>query len=187
MKNIKITFESFLNEELSPETYLSAAGKLQDKGHKNRAKDLRDYSTSIVNKKSADLDSEVSRLQPITITTSGEEFQVKPEYFSFSVFNGEGNIKNDTFGSIQIDWETPTELLKEGEDYIGQHIFFAYDTENNEILDGPLIDGLVIDNRQSANKIVKLLKDIINIKVSDHPQLELVLPYLKANDFYQQN
>lgn len=43
MKNIK-KFEDFLNEELKPDTYKSAAEKLTKKGHKNRAKSLNDFA-----------------------------------------------------------------------------------------------------------------------------------------------
>ena len=43
MKTIK-KFESFINEELDAETYLSAAEKLKQKGHKNRASKLKDYA-----------------------------------------------------------------------------------------------------------------------------------------------
>lgn len=175
MKNIKTTFDSFLNEELSPKTYLNAGNKLANKGHKNRSKNLIDYGKSLI-------DSSLSRLQPITITSGGEEVEVKPEYFTFHVFN---KIDEESeHGSIVIDWELPIELLEE-DDYLGQNIFFSVDFNTNEVLDGPNIDGLLIDNRQSANKIIRLLKDIINIKVEEQPELELILPHLKVNDFYE--
>lgn len=177
MKNIKTTFDSFLNEELSPKTYINAANKLHSIGHNNRSQNLKEYGKGII-------DSELSRIEPITITSGDEEFEVKPEYFKFEVFN---KIDDESeHGSIVIDWEIPSELLENGEnDYVGQNIFFPVDFDTNEVLDGPNIDGLLLDNRKSASKMVKILKDIINIKVAEQPELELVLPYLKVNSFYQ--
>lgn len=172
MKNIKTTFDSFINEELSPKTYLNAADKLDRIGHKKRANELTKHSNNIIN-------SNLSKLQPITITSVDEEFEVKPEYFNFEVIEQIDN--ENTGGSIHINWKIPG-----GEDdFIGQEIYFAVDFDVNQILDGPIIDGLLLDNRQSANKLVKLIKDIINIKVSEYPSLELVLPYLKVNNFYK--
>lgn len=46
MSNIKKTFESFLNEELNKDTYLSAADKLKKLGHKGRADELETYAKS---------------------------------------------------------------------------------------------------------------------------------------------
>lgn len=53
MKNIK-KYEDFLNEELKPETYRSAAEKLDKKGHKSRAKSLSDFANRQHNKQLSD-------------------------------------------------------------------------------------------------------------------------------------
>ena len=44
MSNIKKTFESFLNEELNKETYLSAADKLRKMGHTERAEKIETHA-----------------------------------------------------------------------------------------------------------------------------------------------
>lgn len=44
MSNIKKTFESFLNEELNKETYLSAADKLRKMDHEERAERLEAHA-----------------------------------------------------------------------------------------------------------------------------------------------
>lgn len=54
MKNIK-KYEDFLNEELKPETYKSAAEKLDKKGHKSRAKSLSDFANRQHNKQLSDV------------------------------------------------------------------------------------------------------------------------------------
>jgi len=41
--NIKKTFDSFINEELNKDTYLSAADKLKQLGHGKRAEDMKTY------------------------------------------------------------------------------------------------------------------------------------------------
>jgi len=171
MKNIKITFESFINEELSPSTYLSAADKLKDKGHNKRAEELRNFSNK-------NLDDELSKIKPINIIVDDINIEIKPEYFTFDI-----SLNKTEHGSIDINWEIPD--LDEDDTYIGQNIYFAYDSENNKIIDGPNIDGLLIDNRQSANKIFKMIKDIINIKVAIQPELELILTKLTVNDLYE--
>jgi len=54
MKNIK-KFENFVNEELNPDTYKSAAEKLTKKGHKNRAKSLSDFADRQYKKQLSDV------------------------------------------------------------------------------------------------------------------------------------
>ena len=46
MSNIKRTFDSFINEELNKETYLSAADKLGKMGHEERASELEKHARS---------------------------------------------------------------------------------------------------------------------------------------------
>lgn len=46
MGNFKKTFESFINEELSKDTYLSASDKLKKLGHGKRAAELDTYAKS---------------------------------------------------------------------------------------------------------------------------------------------
>ena len=187
MKNIKTTFDSFLNEELSPQTYMDTADKLHNMGHRNRAEKLREHGKNVIQKEEEtatnNINNELSKINPVIITCGDEEFEIKPEYFTFTVFN---KIDDESeHGSIVIDWELPKEKLLDEDDYVGQNIFFPVDFDINEVLDGPNIDGLLLDDRKNANKIVKMIKDIINIKVGEQPELELILPYLKVNDFYQ--
>lgn len=54
MKNIK-KFENFVNEELNPDTYKSAAEKLTKKGHKTRAKSLSDFANRQHKKQLSDI------------------------------------------------------------------------------------------------------------------------------------
>jgi hypothetical protein len=53
MKNIK-RFDNFVNEELKPDTYRSAAEKLSKKGHDKRSKSLSDFAEKMTKKQLSD-------------------------------------------------------------------------------------------------------------------------------------
>lgn len=97
MKNIK-SFEKFLNEELSPDTYKSAADKLKKKGHGKRSKDLKDYADTLT-----------SKVKPVKITVDGMDFTLNNE--NIVVFNDTPTSVNlNIFGderliSPEIAWE----------------------------------------------------------------------------------
>ena len=171
MGNIK-NFEQFnkLNEELLPSTYLSAADKLKGKGHKKRAEELEKFGKD---KSKSKLDG----VKPITVTIDGVEWSAEPGYFKVDVTKNHGK----EHGQILIEWNL---ISEDGiEEY--QCLEFAYDSKENVVLDSEFM-GLLVDNRKDANTIVKLIKNVIDAKVDEYPELELVLPFIKANDLYRQ-
>jgi len=82
MKNIK-KFESFISEELSPETYLSAADKLKKAGHRNRADKLTGY-----------VDELAKKIESIELDFNGEKFVIDTDniYINRDGNKGDGTI-----------------------------------------------------------------------------------------------
>ena len=63
MKNIRTTFDSFINEELNKETYLRTADKFDELGHPERGNDLRDYVKT-------------NKTDSAVITINGTEYEI---------------------------------------------------------------------------------------------------------------
>jgi len=112
MSHIKKTFESFVNEELNPSTYLSAADKLKKKGHSNRAKELTDH-----------VDNLTMQIEPVEIDINGEQYTIGPEniYVNSDGVEGDGavdfyvyldkDIANALKGREEGDWSADFRYL----------------------------------------------------------------------------
>lgn len=178
MKKIK-NFKNFVNEELSLDTYKSAASKLKEKGHEKRARELEDYAQSF--KKT---------LEPVTITLDGLDYELTsgnivihndtPSHINFSIVGNkkllspeeawaDRNIMDKYLsdrgyipGLIIMDYDDlDKEVRDDFNDYINEIqpfiINFDFELKEDEwILN---MDGTIIENRRPAVKILRFLKD----------------------------
>jgi len=97
MKNIK-KFETFVNEELDTDTYLSAADKLKTIGHRNRAEKLRDYANN-----------QTKKVTPLEIELYGKKYLLTDDNI---IVNNESD--GEIFLEIIYDKEQ-SEAIKTGD------------------------------------------------------------------------
>ena len=181
MKNIK-SFDLFLNEELKPETYISAADKLTEKGHKKRADKLRDYVKELG-----------KNIEPITVELYGKTFTMGADNLTFWESPRDPNYK-----MIEIWFDLSTKLLDnedEPEDYEGPMLSCMNFWKDREIrmrdkstkkipswsMD---IDGVSIPNRKVAVKVLRLVKDFA--KTLENREIAKEIEKLTANDLYEE-
>jgi hypothetical protein len=218
MKNIK-KFETYINEELDAETYLSAADKLKQKGHRNRAEKLRKYAHNMTKK-----------TEPIVVELYGKKFNLTDkniivfkdgkdddEVSLYVAFDRDyhDNISKDDFEAIWNDLSS-----KDKEDFHKEHKslmddevweekvmkgevlnndwsemsddekeFFEEWADMNQFLlgvstteDGEFdVDGVVIKDRKTALKIMKLIKNFANLYGG---KLKDAFSKLTVNDLY---
>lgn len=180
MKNIK-NFDKFINEELHPDTYISAAEKLKKKGHRERSEELIDWS----NKPKGEVESIELNIGDLTFTldkNSVLKSNFDEEIHLFIPFDKQlyddldGNVgaiwdrtskedKIEWVNSIKdldialadSDWDSLTEDDKEAftewteMGTYGIGLYF----DNGEYRDS---DGVVLPNRREAVKFLRFIK-----------------------------
>lgn len=161
MNNIK-KFDDFLNEELNPSTYASAAEKLRKKGHKGRADELDRFAKS--------------KIEPAEITLGDKKFIILPE-------NIQLYKDADDFISVWVMIERY--LIEEGDptdedDYDEDGI--AIDITKKENNWKTEVSGIILQDRKSAISIWKLVtqwSETQNDIIKDN------IKKLSVNDFYE--
>ena len=171
MKRFK-NFESFINEELSPDTYKSAAEKLKEKGHKKRSENIEKHSKSMV-----------KNVKPVTFEMYGEEHTIDHSNvieimdkdqndMSFGI-DFKGNIKD-----IKFDDMTEEEIEEIETDSVLKYFHFykgkKYDFES---------DGLIIPDRRNALKLLKFIKEYFSYYGGP---IEKEVNKLTVNDLYEE-
>ena len=152
MSKIK-NFDSFINEELSPETYLSAAKKLSVKGHKSRSERLEKHAKD-----------QIKNVKPITLEMYGQEFNLD----SKSIFDIDENF--DKKGSMMfgldykgsgIDYENKTDEEIEQMEMESMVTYFNfYRDQKSPITKYEVsIDGAMIPDRRNALRLLKFIKE----------------------------
>jgi hypothetical protein len=206
MKNIK-NFDNFINEELHPDTYMSAADKLKKKGHSKRAKELTSFKDSLSD-----------RIQPIEVESYGQTFTLDKDnikvtggdkreddidiFIAFdkeldeyltkgdfeSVWNNMSDVDKTKFANeykeltddvedniiisdeekekiSKSNWSSLSQSQKDFfEEYadLNQHIIhFGFDWDQKERHKERKFyrDGLIIEDRRTAVKLLKFLKE----------------------------
>ena len=135
MKKIK-NFKNFVNEELSPDTYKSAASKLKEKGHEKRARELEDYAQSF--KKT---------LEPVTITLDGLDYELT---------NDNIDIHNDTRSHVNFSIVGDKKLLSPEEAWADRNIMNKYLSERG------YIPGHIMDYDDLDKEVKDDFNDYIN-------------------------
>jgi hypothetical protein len=152
-----------VNEELSPETYLSAADKLREKGHRKRSDKLREYVKELS-----------KNIEPITIELYGKTLTM-----------GADNIimdDNDKWCIIEIWFDLSTNVEfddTEPEDYDPWVMYLNYD-KKGDFIDR---DGMVTDRKTSV-KLLKLLKNYAKT-LTDKKVADAIMK-LTVNDLYEE-
>jgi len=160
MKNIITKFDEFINEELKPETYLSAATKLHKLGHKNRGQQLVDFYLKNKYDYPTFITNDDFKLIFITIKPILKDDNF---YFLFdTIADNNENIKK-----LRLSIHKPSNIL-----YINQ-----YDK------------GIVLKYRNEAVKLYKFLKDTIkNDNDLSEEEKELIFTKyftININNLYQ--
>ena len=161
MKNIKSFY--LFNEELSPETYLSAADKLREKGHRKRADKLKEYVKELS-----------KNIEPITV-----------ELYGKTCVMGADNIimdDNDNWCIIEVWFDLSTNIEfdeAEPDNYDPWVMYLNYD-KKNDVIDR---DGMVID-RKVAVKLLRLLRDFART-LTDKKVANAIMR-LTVNDLYEE-
>jgi hypothetical protein len=164
-----------VNEELDTETYLSAVDKLNRLGHRKRSNVLKKHAYS--NKSSEDL------LLPINFMN--KEYLVSLNDINLYYDNGiedHGDHSTETSDYIDI-------IIKNID--VDIHYFFEDDySEGLFIYNGDDSGDYGLDDRKSANNLVKLLKikfqdDINNVDRKEKKHFEKGLKNLTPNLFYK--
>lgn len=131
MKKIK-NFSSFINEELNPDTYRSAAEKLKGKGHSNRSKELYKFANELKNK-----------ISPIDIEVNGKNYTLTADNFilndndtdedSYILITFDREYYDNLDDNVEAIWDSSSE--KEKEDFVKS---FSINRETAD-LDWPLL------------------------------------------------
>jgi len=182
--------EDGVNEELKPETYWSAADKLQDKGHSKRADIIRQHIKEMG-----------KNIDPITVELYGKTYTL-----------GADNIELDGRGDyrvVLIWFDLSTKMSddeEEPEDYEGPMLtcinFYKDRVEKVRVGDKSSnvkftdrkyvdkkhpgwtfdVDGISIPNRKVAVKVLKLVKDWS--KTIEDRELAKEIEKVTVNDLY---
>lgn len=182
--------EEEANEELKPETYISAADKLSDKGHTKRAERLRNY----VKEMGKDID-------PITVEMYGKTYTMGADNIEF--------FGRDDYKCVSIWFDLSTKIAddeEEPDDYDGPMVTCInfYKDRVEKVRVGDLspdikhshrkyidktypgwtfdVDGVSIPNRKVAVKVMKLVKDWA--KTMEDREISKEIEKLSANDLY---
>jgi hypothetical protein len=145
MSNIITKFDSFINEELSPETYVNAANKLDKLDHPNRAKELLKHAEKNMNI---------------------ESFKLK----SFAVLGGNKEENEIKFLSIKPILKSKNfyflvDVKCNDEIYNDNSLIFNKESGEAEIVDNkdrtldPIL--MIFINRKEALKFIRYIKNII--------------------------
>lgn len=171
MSKIK-NFESFVNEELSPEVYKDAADKLRKKGHKSRAEKL-------------DLHAK-EQVKPITLEMYGEVFNLDHRNFVDVYYKptNKGFVINLDLSKPSPNWDDDSISEEENEERDMNQVLtivdFYPDKNDKSKLKGE-VSGIVIPDRVNARKFLNYIKDYF--KYYGGP-LAVEVEKLTVNDFY---
>lgn len=176
MSKIK-NFESFINEELKPETYKSAADKLKEKGHKSRAERIEKHSKE-----------QIKNVKPVTLEMYGEEYHLD----SRSIFDIDENF--DKKGSLMfcvdfkgsgLDYENKTDEEIEDMEMESMVTYFNFyiDTKSPMTKYDVSIDGATIPDRRNALKLLKFIKEYFSYYGGP---IEQEVNKLTVNDLYEE-
>lgn len=171
MKNIK-SFDLFQNEELDPNTYLSAADKLKNKGHISRANKLVAHSKDVI-------DKSLSEIKPLEIEMYGETFILWPQSIVIDG-NEESGCMNIEIPFTQV---SSSKLPRNTEDNENSLYFSFYKDEDGEY-EEISVDGLALPNRIAAVKVLKVVKEFC--KKSGNEKLNKELAKVSVNDIYEE-
>lgn len=166
MKNIK-NFDNFINEELHPDTYKSAAEKLKEKGHRKRSTALTDYSKGLRNK-----------LEPIEIEIYGRKFTLNSDSMNLiEDGSNSGNIhlyidfdpeyqKNLTSGSFDNIWSNISN--KDKQDFVSEYSELnpdiPFSDEEKEIMKSSNnYDDLTSDHKEFFEEWADMNQTAINL------------------------
>lgn len=170
-------FESFINEELKPETYKSAADKLKEKGHKSRSERIERHSKE-----------QVKNVKPVTLEMYGEEFTLDHNSLidiDYSTGNKGFIIDFDT-SKPMADWDDESISEEENERREMDRTIMIFEFLPDRKNPGKIINdisGLSIPDRKNARKVLMFLKDYFNYYGG--PLKDLV-DELTVNDIYEE-
>lgn len=224
MKNIK-SFDSFINEELSPDTYRNAAEKLKSKGHRKRSENILDYLEStegvkpidievygrkyhltkdniIVSKDGEDIDIFIAFDKKIyDLLNSGDmsklwneiskeqKENMIGEYRAYLKDINEPEISEEESKKLMnTKWEDLTEdqqgFFEETADMSNDmvHIGYQWKPEGRLRKRKFYVDGLIIENRSTAVKLYKFLKQYGTIVGGD---VQDAINMITVNDLYK--
>lgn len=172
-------FESFINEELNPNTYKSAAEKLLKKGHKSRAERIEKHSKE-----------QVKNVKPITLEMYGEEFTLDHNNIIDIQYtdDNKGFIIDYDLSRPNSDYEDPNISDEENEQREHNKVFtvveFLSDKNSRDWTKYiPDITGLIIPDRKNARKVLLFIQEYFNYYGG--PLKDLVNT-LTVNDLYEE-
>lgn len=156
-------FKAFTNEELSPETYASAAEKLRKKGHSKRADKLSKYASS--------------KIEPAIVKFSDDDVHVVlPE--NIKIYEMDWGISlwvvifrdmfDEVLGDVEDNW-----------DESGVAIDITKETGKFEV------SGIMIHDRKSARNLTKLIKQWASIQ--DNQFIKDTMKKLTINDIWMED
>jgi hypothetical protein len=160
-------FESFINEELDPSTYQSAAKKLKEKGHPSRSEKLLKHQKD-----------QVKNVKPVTFQMYGKEYDV--DYNNVNI-DGDGSIITINFNNVIIDYNNMTDAeIEDAEmDSVIWICEFYFKKGTTELI--PDISGINIPDRKNALKLLKFLKEYYSYYGGP---IEKEINKLTINDLY---
>jgi hypothetical protein len=179
-----------VNEELKPETYFSAADKLQDKGHKKRADIIRQHAKEMG-----------KNIDPITVEMYGNtytlgadnieldgggDYKVVLIWFDLSTKIAEGEEEPDDYNGPMLTcinfYKDRTERVRVGD--LSRDVKFSDRKYIDKKFPGWTfdVDGVSIPNRKVAVKVLKLVKDWA--KSIEDRELAKEIDKVTVNDLY---
>lgn len=194
MKKNKIKkFDTFVNEELNPQTYFSAADKLQKKGKTERAKKLREWGE----------EKKMDSIEPITIQTVGGSTCNLSSKNIISAKKDEICITGDV--DMYHAMENEKQLIKYFHKYKDEYAEWANDPNTefeinafNEFLemekqivfimeideDGECtFSGNILASRKDAFKLFKFIKQYLSISnIPEHKKVKLTVNDIEYED-----
>lgn len=164
-KNEKLmTFELFLNEELRPETYISAADKLEQKGHTKRSDKLREYVKELA-----------KNIEPITVEVYGKTCVLGADNIIIHDNSKTPWIIVEVWFDLSTNIEPTDDTIDEYDPWV---MYLNFEKGTFELN----IDGILID-RKTAVKVLRLLKEVS--KTLENKELADAIMKLTVNDLYE--
>lgn len=179
-------------EELNKGTYLSAADKLQSKGHVNRANKLKDFAADIIvsdddftfyiNRSHSTINPKniVAKITDIHINRIPVKYSTEPNRTLMDKIKGRNKENTETLDHYNLSIE-----VKFSDGTVFQR---AIGTEHLQELYGgsSIINSIIFTTRKDAFKFVNICNEYIKNNVKKHSFYSPVtINYLKVNDFYR--
>jgi hypothetical protein len=161
MNNLKTKFDSFVNEELKPETYKKASDELLKLGHITRARNLYQHYNKLINPPIFDLfkDSKliINKIKPILNGLNANEFYFEIEYILDYPFEGTRETLKPK--NAFLDFESNKIYIKED---------LSSSTTNKF--------NLTFNDRKEAMKFIYFLRNIVkDDKILKEEEKEFIL------------